>query len=134
MTPFSSDAVQAAFEAIPLGDRAGLLKLRELIFNVAADLDQVPSVKEDLRWGQPAYLTPARVGSTLRLGQPKTGGFAIYAHCQTTIISDFAMAYPAWDKFDGNRAVLFDVATQIDPIRHGALIKSALTYHLRKTA
>ena len=131
MTPFSSDNVQAAFEAIPSGDRAGLLKLRELIFDVAGGLDEVPFVTEDLRWGQPAYLTPARVGSTIRLGQPKPGGFAIYTHCQTTIISDFAMAYPAWDRFDGNRAVLFDDVAQIDPIRHGALIKSALTDHLR---
>lgn len=134
MTPFSNDAVQAAFEAVPSGDRDGLLALRELIFEVAANLEDVPSVTEDLRWGQPAYLTPARTGSTIRLGQPKAGGFAIYAHCQTTIISDFAEAYPAWDRFDGNRAVLFDDVTQIDPIRHGALIKSALTYHLTKSA
>ena len=110
--------------------RAGLLKLRELIFEMAEGLDQVPSLTEDLRWGQPAYITPARVGSSLRLGQPKDGGFAIYAHCQTTIISDFAAAYPGWDRFDGNRAVLFRDINEIDPIRHGALIRSALTYHL----
>lgn len=132
MTPFANDAVRVAFDAIPEQDRAGLLQLRDLIFETAERLDTVPSVTEDLRWGQPAYLTPARVGSTIRLGQPKTGGFALYAHCQTTIISDFAEAYPGWDQFDGNRAVLFTDTKQIDPVRHGALIESALTYHLRK--
>lgn len=132
MTPFANEAVKAAFDAVPAPERAGLFKLRELIFATAATLDEVPTMTEDLRWGQPAYLTPAKVGSTLRLGQPKTGGFALYAHCQTTIISDFAEAYPAWDWFDGNRAVLFTDVAEIDPVRHGALIASALTYHLRK--
>lgn len=131
MTPFQDDAVRAAFDAAPDTPREGLMKLRELIFEIGQDLPDV-QVTEGLRWGQPAYLTPARVGSTIRLGQPKSGGFALYAHCQTTIISDFAQAYPGWDRFEGNRAVLFDEATQIDPIRHGALIRSALTYHLKK--
>jgi len=90
LTPFPNDAVRAVFDAVPDTDRAGMLRLRALIFEVAADLETVPSVTEDLRWGQPAYLTPAKIGSTIRLGQPKSGGFALYAHCQTTIISDFA--------------------------------------------
>ena len=111
--------------------RPALLQLRDLIFQVAADTPEVPSVTEDLRWGEPSYLTPPRIGSTIRLGVPKTGGFGIFAHCQTTIISDFAAAYPGWDQFDGNRGVLFDDIKQIDPVRHGALIRSALTYHLR---
>lgn len=130
MIPFASPKVAAAFDAFPPDARAGLLQLRDLIFEIGRALHSVPSVTEDLRWGQPAYLTPARVGSTLRLGVPKTGGFGIFAHCQTTIISDFANAYPGWDRFDGNRGVLFTDAAQIDPIRHGALIRSGLTYHL----
>jgi hypothetical protein len=117
---------------MPALERDGLLQLRELIFEVADDLPEVPKVTEGLRWGQPAYLTPARIGSTIRLGQPKTGGFAIYANCNSTIISDFATAYPNWDVIEGNRAVIFTDAKQIDPIRHGALIRAALTYHLRK--
>mgnify|MGYP000592624135 CR=1 FL=1 len=44
-----------------------------------------------LRWGQPAYLAPK--GSTLRVGIPKSGGaFALFAHCQTTLIADFREA------------------------------------------
>lgn len=130
MKDFATPAVAAAFDSFPRTARDGLLHLRDLIFRVAADTAEVPGVQEDLRWGQPAYLTPARIGSTIRLGVPKTGGFGIYAHCQTTIISDFAEAYPGWDRFDGNRAVLFENRDQIDPVRHGALIRAALTYHL----
>jgi hypothetical protein len=40
------------------------------------------------------------------------------------------MAFPKADKIDGTRAILFDEPSQIDPIRHGMLIKSVLTYHL----
>lgn len=132
MTPFHDDSVRAAFDAMPVPARDGCLQLRALIFAIADDLPEVPDVTEGLRWGQPAYLTPARIGSTIRLGLPKAGGFAIYANCNATIISDFATAYPNWDVIEGNRAVVFTDIKQIDPVRHGALIKSALTYHLRK--
>ena len=130
MRDFESDKVAAAFAAFPDAVRPGLLQLRDLIFQVAAETAEVPKVTEDLRWGQPSYITPPRVGSTIRLGVPKTGGFGLFAHCQTTIISDFVAAYPAWDRIDGNRGVLFDDPKQIDPVRHGALIRAALTYHL----
>lgn len=132
MTPFQDDAVRAAFDAFPEPERAGLLQLRELILSIGAEDPKVPSVTEGLRWGEPAYLTPARVGSTIRLGMPKAGGFAIYANCNSTIISDFAEAYPDWDIIEGNRAVVFKSADDIDPVRHGALIRAALTYHLKK--
>jgi hypothetical protein len=131
MKDFATSQVADAFAAFPSAARDGLLELRDLIFATADDLAGVPSVTEDLRWGEPAYLTPPGIGSTIRLAVPKSGGFGLFAHCRTTIISDFAQAYPGWDRFDGNRAVLFDDIKQIDPVRHGALITSALTYHLR---
>ncbi|MEL6640883.1 MAG: DUF1801 domain-containing protein [Pseudomonadota bacterium] len=131
MRPFSSSKVEAAFAAFPDAVRPGLLRLRDLVFTIADDTPEVTSLTEDLRWGQPSYLTPPRVGSTIRLGSLKTGGFGIFAHCQTTIIADFVAAYPAWDKVDGNRGILFDTVEQIDPVRHGALIRAALTYHLK---
>ena len=131
MTPTATPKVAEAFAAFPPEARDGLLQLRDLIFAIADETQEVTKLTEDLRWGQPAYLTPPGIGSTIRLAVPKSGGFGLYAHCQTTIISDFAQAYPGWDRFDGNRAVLFDEPKQIDPVRHGALIKTALTYHLR---
>lgn len=129
--PFASPAVAHAFDAMPADVRAGALRLRDLIFEVADGLPEVGPVSEELRWGQPAYLTPqTKAGSTLRLGKAKGGGFALFAHCQTTIISDFAAAFPNTDKIEGNRAVIFDTPDQIDPARHGMLIRAGLTYHL----
>ena len=34
------------------------------------------------------------------------------------------------DRTEGTRAILFDDASQIDILRHGWLIRRALTYHL----
>ncbi|MFT5632237.1 MAG: hypothetical protein ACI82I_000763 [Gammaproteobacteria bacterium] len=118
--------VKATFDSLPVG----LLQLRALIFDVASGLPEIGTLTETLRWGQPAYVTSKRAGASLRLGAPKSGGFALYTHCQTPLIADFAMAFPKEDKIDGTRAILFDEPSQIDPIRHGMLIKSVLTYHL----
>lgn len=128
-TPNIAD-VFAKFDEKP---RVGLLKLRKLIFECAAEMPAVGPIEEALRWGQPAYLTPAtKSGSTLRLGVPKAASFAIFAHCQTTIISTFAQTFVGMDKIDGNRAILFDHIDEIDPARISMLIKHALGYHLGK--
>jgi len=129
--PFSSNAVAAAFDAVATPARDGLLVLRELIFDVADDLPEIGRLEEALRWGQPAYLTPdKKAGTTLRLGVPKSGEFALFVHCQTSLIADYLALFPNKDIIDGNRAVLFGDAAQIDPLRHGWLIRRALTYHL----
>ncbi len=129
MSNLSPD-VQAAFDTAPPAAQKGMMDLRALIFTVAADLPEIGEISETLRWGQPAYITSKRAGASLRLGVPKTGGFALYTHCQTSLIADFATAFPNMDKVEGTRAIHFTDATQIDPIRHGMLIRSILTYHL----
>lgn len=130
--PFAHPETAAAFDAVadPLAC-GGMARLRTLIFETAADLPQIGQLQEALRWGQPAYLTPdTRAATTLRLGVPKTARFALFVHCRTSLISDFTAAFPGWDRVEGSRAVLFDDPDQIDPLRHGWLIRRALTYHL----
>lgn len=115
--------VAAAFSAFPEDVQAGLLGLRARIMAVA--LAEGIELEEALRWGQPAYL--AAKGSTIRLGVPKTGGFAIYTHCQTSLMSDFKAICPELN-FEGNRAVHFVVA-EAPPEAIDLLIHAALTYH-----
>ncbi len=129
--PFASDAVALAFADLPDDARPGLLKLRDLIFEVAAEHKRVGRLEESLRWGQPAYLTPVtRSGTTVRLGVPKAARFALFVHCQTSLIADHQEMFPDVDRCEGNRAVLFDRPDEIDSDRHGWLIARALTYHL----
>lgn len=128
---FASADIKAAFDIPDRQAREGLLVLRAMVFEVADDLPQVGKVKEALRWGQPSYLTPeTKSGSTLRLGIPKSGGFALFVHCQTSLISDYRAAFPDATNIEGKRAVLFKTADEIDPNRLKWLIRQALTYHL----
>jgi hypothetical protein len=130
--PFASADIAAAFDIPDKQARKGLLTLRDLIFEVGDDVPQIGKIKEALRWGQPAYPTPeTKSGSTLRLGIPKSGGFALFVHCQTTLISDYRAAFPSVTTIEGNRAVLFKNATEIDPNMHKWIIRQALTYHLK---
>ena len=116
--PFASVEVAAAFAALPLEARENLLQLRALIFEVADDLPAIGRIEEALRWGQPAYLTPdAKAGSTIWLGVPKSGAFALFVHCQTRLIGDYITMFPGRDR--------------IDPLRHRWLIRRALTCHLK---
>lgn len=116
---------------MPAGERAGALRLRALIYDVAAKDPRIGPLQECLKWGQPAYVTAdSKSGTTLRLGLPKTGGFAIYAHCQTSVIRDYAANFADLDRIEGNRAVQFDHADQVAPDRITQLIHHALTYHL----
>lgn len=125
--------VRAVFDAAPPQTRAGMLALRQLIFDVAARLPEVGRIEESLRWGEPAYLTPeTRSGSTLRLGAPRAGGFALYCNCKTSLIADFRDLAGTAVRTSGKRAVLFAGVGDIDPALTAILITRALTWHLRQ--
>lgn len=112
--------------------QSGLNQLRGLILTTAAALPDVGAVAETTKWGQPSFAPKRpRTGTPLRLGQPKSGGFAIYAHCQTTVILDFRALFPDDFAYDGNRGVLFDAPGDIQPDKLRLLVGAALRYHLR---
>ena len=130
--PFDDPNVERAFAAFPGEARDGLLKLRKLIFDVAERTEGVGRLEETLKWGQPAFLTPeTKSGTTIRLGCPKAGGFALYVHCQTSIVSDFRTHFPDDFDYEGNRAIHFATAEALSAEKLELFITSALTYHLR---
>ena len=131
MTPtITCPEIQAAYDALPPSERSGAMALRALIYETAKGISDLPAPTECLRWGQPSYITP--IGSTLRIGIPKSGGFALYAHCQSTIISQFAQGFGADFKIEGNRAVLFQSKNDIQPEKLRLMIAHALTYKRKK--
>ncbi len=128
--PFDDPNVERAFSGFPSPARDGLLQLRQRIFDVAARTECVGRLEETLKWGQPAYLTPqTKSGTTIRLGCPKAGGFAIYVHCQTSIVSDFRALFPNDFDYEGNRAVQFSTMEGLPIEKLDLFITSALTYH-----
>ena len=133
---FRSEAVAKTFESYPPHMRSKLLTLRELIYRTAAETNGVGELEETLKWGEPAYLTTNKSGSTIRLGWKKSAPShcALYFHCQTKLIETFRTLFPNEFKFEGNRAIVFDEAAEMPMDSLAFCIAAALTYHHNKAA
>jgi len=129
-----SDAkVAAVFDAYPAAQRAALLELRRLILTAAAEADV--DLVETLKWGQPSYLpAKARVGTTVRIDALKgsADGYAMYIHCQTTLLDSYRHLYPDDFTFEGQRALTFRTGRPPPEPALKHCIALALTYHRAK--
>jgi hypothetical protein len=133
---FGSPEVAAVFAAYPENVRARLLHLRQLIFDVASRTAGVGRLEETLKWGQPSYLTTeTKSGSLVRIDQVSSqdGRYAIYFHCQTTLVDTFREMFRGVFEFGGNRCIVFGAGDDVPvkELRH--CIAMALTYHRNKT-
>jgi len=127
--------VAAVFRSYPKPVKEKLLMLRQLIYEVAGYTDGVGQIEETLKWGQPSYLTVSpKSGTPIRIDRVGSDNdtYALYVHCQTTLIDTFKEMYPDEFTYEGNRSILFTVNDDINEnaLRH--CISLALTYHLRK--
>nr|WP_295768909.1 DUF1801 domain-containing protein [Rhodoferax sp.] len=135
MTPFENPAVAQVFDAYPPKCSKRLLALRQLIFDTAT-ITGVGKLEETLKWGEPAYITAqSKSGSTIRIAwKAKTPSqYGIYFNCQAMLIETFTTLFPGGGfKFEGNRAIVFDVADALPKEELAFCIAAALTYHLKK--
>ncbi|MEZ5465136.1 MAG: DUF1801 domain-containing protein [Lysobacteraceae bacterium] len=134
MTPFKSNAVATKFDSYPLQAKEALLGLRELIFDVAGTTPDVGDIEETLKWDEPAYVTPNRSGTTIRMDwkAKRPDEYALYFHCRTNLIETFRTMFPNDFVFAGNRALVFRLDTPIPEDAVRTCIAAALTYHRRK--
>lgn len=109
-----------------------LIELRRLIFRVAKNEPKVGAIEEALRWGQPSYLTSeSGSGSTIRIDglRSRPGWYAMYFHCQTTLVASFRERYGHRLKYEGNRALLFKADEDLPTAIMEECVRAALTYH-----
>lgn len=133
---FSGAAVAEVFATYLPAQRKRLNELRDIIYQVAATTEGVGAIDEALRWQQPSYLTPETgSGSTVRIDAIKgqQDKYAMYFHCQTGLVDQFKLLYPKLFKFEGKRAIIFNVAHELPQAELRHCVSLALTYHLRKT-
>lgn len=129
MDILTTKEVEEVFKKYPEDIRRQLLKLRQLIIDTAAEINEIQVIEETLKWGQPGYLT--KTGSTIRIdwkeSQPDQLG--MYFHCKTKLIDTFKELYPDKFQFEGNRAIMFKVNQDIpvNELRH--CISLSLNYH-----
>lgn len=128
---FSDPKIRDVYAGFSRPARDGMLKIRDLIIDAAKADSRIGEVSETLKWGQPSYIPRApKTGTPIRLGVPKVGEFAIFVHCQTTVISEFRSLFPDDFTYDGNRAVIFSGVQEIVPSKVTLIIQRALTYRL----
>jgi hypothetical protein len=133
MPEFASTAVAQAFNALPESHRKPALELRELILEVAGQLNLPGGVEETLKWGQPGYL-PAkpRTGSTIRVGFHDENTIALYFNCQSQLVENFRTLFGETMSYAKNRAILFDVSSSLPANVIRQCARMALRYHLDK--
>lgn len=130
--PFTDAAVEARFRALPEPLRLPMLRLRQTILDVAAGRSEIGPLTETLKWGEPAWLpSRPRTGTTVRADALKGSAthYALYVHCQTSLIETYRRHYPGEFSYDGNRALIFTTEREppAEPLAH--CIAFALTYH-----
>lgn len=105
-----------------------LLRLRELIFEVAKDLN-ITDLEETLKWGEPSYIS--KHGSTLRFDWKanKANEYALYFNCKTRLVEIFREFYADELLFEGNRAVVLNMDDALPEAVLKHCIQLALTYH-----
>jgi len=132
MDTIKNPGVAEVFANYPQHMRKNLLFLRQLIFETASETEDISAVEETLKWGEPSYVTKS--GSTVRMDwkKAKPHQYAMYFHCQTTLVDTFKELYRDTFKFEGNRAIVFDENDDIpiDELKHCIFL--ALSYHRRK--
>lgn len=132
MDDFARSDVAEVFDAYPRAIKRKLLRLRRLIFETAKKTDGVGDIEETLKWGQPSYLTSAtKSGSTIRIDQVKNGSadYAMYFHCQTSLVDSFRVLFGDTFRYEKNRAILFNLDEEIAIEALRECVVMALTYH-----
>lgn len=129
MELISDPKVKKVFDEYPKFAQKQMLYLRDLILSAAAEIEGLKKLEETLKWGEPSYLT--KYGSTVRMDwkEKNPGQFAIYFKCTSSLVPTFKTIYKDTFKFEGNRAIVFDLDDTIPKTELKHCISLALNYH-----
>jgi hypothetical protein len=129
MRAFEDSKVEEKYDSFSPSARPKLLRLRELAFETSERFGAGP-LTESLKWGQPAFSTPGRGGSTFRLDEIRNGEgkYALYFLCQTTLIGTFRELYMGRFSFEGSRAIIFAPDRRYDESDIAHCMALAMTY------
>ncbi|MDJ0646991.1 MAG: DUF1801 domain-containing protein [Flavobacteriaceae bacterium] len=121
--------VELVFKNYPKLAREKISMLRELILEAAEELEEIATLEETLKWGEPSYL--AKKGSTIRIDwkEKSPDQYAMYFQCTSRLIPTFKFLYSQTFTFDGSRAIIFQMEDKIPKEALKNCIKAALTYH-----
>jgi hypothetical protein len=119
--------VQDKLAVYPEDVRPSLMRLRELILQVAQELE-LGDITENLKWGEPSY--SVKTGSPIRMDWKATSPehYSLFFHCQTKLIDTFRELYSDALAFEGNRAIILNLKAPLPELQLKHCITLALTY------
>jgi len=125
----SDPKVESVFANYPDFVQDKMLELRKLVLETASETDEISMLEETLKWGEPSYLT--KMGSTLRMDwKPKSPNqYAMYFKCTSKLVKTFKVLLGENFSYEGDRAIVFQLADVIPKDQLKSCIKAALTYH-----
>ncbi len=125
----SNPNVLHTIEKYPPEIQQRIMELRQLIIEASEALEGVEQLIEDLKWGEPSYLT--KIGSTVRMGWKETNPdyYCLYFHCQTKLVETFRTLFPNLFTYEGKRAIVFHMNDDIPKNEIKLCVSKALEYH-----
>lgn len=125
----SNPEVESVFDSYPDAVRDKLSNLRRIIIEAADEAESIDSLEETLKWGEPSYL--AKHGSTIRIDWKKKTPeqYAIYFKCTSKLVSTFKTVYEDLFRFEGTRAIVFQLDEEVPEVELKNCIQAGLTYH-----
>ncbi|HHX8527868.1 DUF1801 domain-containing protein [Vibrio diabolicus] len=123
--------VKDRFDEYPENARVRLEELRNLVFQVASELE-LGEVDETLKWGEPSY--SVKTGSPLRMDWKlkSPNNYYLFFNCQTKLVDTFRELYGDELVFQGNRAIVLSLSKPLPETVIKSCLELALTYHQRK--
>jgi len=119
--------VKRKFDSYPKSVFIALKNIRELIFSIAKQ-NGIEDLTETLKWGEPSYVS--KIGSTIRIDwkakYPQQ--FCIYFNCRTTLVETFRELYDDTFTYDGNRAIIFNLGSELPLKELAQCISMSLRY------
>jgi len=121
--------VPKKFEGYPAKVRKKMERLRNLVIEVAKEVEHINHIEETLKWGEPSYLV--KNGSTLRMDwKPKNPDqYAMYFQCTSQLVPTFQMVFGKMFTYEGKRAIIFQINEKIPVAELKKCIRATLTYH-----
>lgn len=121
--------VEEVFDKYPAKAREKIRGLRRLIIEAAGEVDGIPDIEETLRWGEPSYVV--KKGSTIRIDwkEKAPDQYAMYFKCTSRLVPTFKMVFGDRFRYEGTRAIVFQMNDELPEAELKKCITAALTYH-----
>lgn len=120
--------IQAKFDGYPKDARRQLESMRKLILKIAGE-NELGNVEETLKWGEASYVVKG--GTAIRIDwKPKDPDtIKVLFHCQTRLIETFREIYGSEFEYEGNRAIVIPLDTNVKQVPLSHCIELAMKYH-----